>query len=233
LNYNIIDKNGQFGGFPKEGLTLLRRLATPAQVQDFLDYGLIYNDDKPGTCFSPLEVFKRGRAHCLEGAMFAAAAFRFHGRPALLLDLRANARDDDHVIAPFREKGRWGAVALSRFCGLRYREPIYGSTQELARSYFEFYYNNRGEKTLREFSAPFDTGGLRADWLYSAKNVSFVGRRLDAARHYKISNRSPVEKFRKADSLLFRAEVLGASRAPLVTLRPLPYRVLALPRKLI
>ena len=222
----------KFGRFTKEQLSLLRRLDTPRRVQDFLDYDLVYNDDKPDTCFSPLEVLRRGRAHCLEGAMLAAAAFLFHGRPPLLLDLRANARDDDHVIAPFREKGRWGAVALSRFCGLRYREPVYRSTAELCRSYFDFYYNNRGEKTLREFSVPLDAGRLKAEWLYSDRNVFFVSRRLDAARHYKILGALREEKLRKADAQLFRAEVLGAARAPLVGVRPRPYSALSLPRRL-
>lgn len=233
MNCKKISIGAKFGSFPKEALAVLRALTTPARVQDYLDYRLIYNDAKPDTCFSPLQVLKHGRAHCLEGAMLAAAAFLFHGRPSLLLDLRANARDDDHVIAPFCAHGRWGAVALSRFCGLRYREPIYASVQELARSYFEFYYNNRGEKTLREFSAPLDTARLKPQWLCSDKNVFFVSRRLDAARHYKILSPRSAAAMRKADSLLFGAEVLGGSRSPLVALRPRPYRALALPRKLI
>ena len=124
---------GKFSRFPKEQLALLRRLDTPRKVQDFLDYRLGYNDGE-GTCFSPLETLRRGKAHCIEGAMFAAAAFLFHGRLSCLLDLRANPRDDDHVIAPFRESGRWGAVAQSHFCGLRYREPVYKTFAELARS---------------------------------------------------------------------------------------------------
>lgn len=231
MTRKVLRSETGFGRFPKERLRLLRRLDTPGRIQDFLDYELIYNDDKPDTCFSPLEVLKRGRAHCLEGAMLAAAAFLFHKRPALLLDLRANARDDDHVIAPFCENGRWGAVALSRFCGLRYREAVYRSPAELARSYFDFYYNNRGEKTLREFSVPLDAGKLRSEWLYSVKSVFFVSRRLDAARHYKILGRRAGKKLRRADSLLFRAEVLGATRVPLVRVRPRPYRCLSLPRK--
>ena len=64
--------------------------------------------------------------------MLAAAAFLYHGRPSLLLDLRADGSDDDHVIAPFQENGKWGAVAQSQFCGLRFREPLYESVAELA-----------------------------------------------------------------------------------------------------
>ena len=202
---------------------LLRRLDSPAKVQDFLDYGLAYNDSRPDTCFSPLETLGRRRAHCIEGAMLAAAAFLFHGRRPLLLDLRANPRDDDHVIAPFTERGRWGAVAMSHFCGLRYREPVYPSYAELARSYFEFYYNSYGEKTLREFSSPLDARSLPPDWLYSDKNVFFVARRLDAQRHFRIIGHASEGGLRRADSLLFEAEMSGGSRTPLTRRRPRRY----------
>ncbi len=212
-----------FSVFTGKNLAALRRLDSPRKIQDFLDYELAYNDSKPDTCLSPLEVLKQGKAHCIEGAMLAAAAFLYHGRRPLLLDLRANPRDDDHVIAPFREKGRWGAVAQSHFCGLRYREPVHRSFAELARSYFEFYYNDRGEKTLREFSAPLDTACLKPDWLYSAGNVFFVSRRLDAHKHYRIVGSVMEKTLRRADSLLFEAEVIGGSRAPLVRRRPRPY----------
>lgn len=218
-----------FRGFPKEHAAALSRLDSPRKVQDFLDYKISYND-APGTCLSALEVLRQGRAHCIEGAMLAAAAFLYHGRRSLLLDLRANPRDDDHVIAPFVENGRWGAVAQSHFCGLRYREPVYPTFAELARSYFEFYYNSRGEKTLREFSDPLETSLLKPDWLQSDKNVFFVSRRLDAQRHYRIVGRLQEKELRPADSLLLEAEVLGGSRTPLVRRRPRVYSLLKLPR---
>ena len=214
---------GKFARFDAGQLALLRRLDTPRKVQDFLDYSLGYNDGD-GTCYSPRETLRQGKAHCIEGAMLAAAAFLFHGRPSWLLDLRANPRDDDHVIAPYREHGRWGAVAQSHFCGLRYREPVYGTYEELARSYFEFYYNASGEKTLREFSAPFNTAALKPEWLDSAKDVFFVSRRLDAARHYRIVPYTMEKKLRPADSQLRQAEVLGGSTVPLLDRRPLPYK---------
>ena len=224
--------NNIFSRFSKEQTGILRRLDTPRKVQDFLDYELVYNNEKPDTCFSPLGVLKHGKAHCVEGAMFAAAAFLFHGRPALLLDLRANGRDDDHVIAPFLENGRWGAAAQSHFCGLRYREPVYASSAELARSYFDFYYNLRGEKTLREFSVPLEASKLKPEWLYSGKNVFFVNRRLDAIKHYKVLGKYPQKSLRRADSALFEAEILGGAKTPLTSRRARPYAGIALPRGL-
>lgn len=212
-----------FSRFDGKYLAALGRLDSPRKVQDFLDYELSYNDSKPDTCFSPLEVLRRGKAHCIEGAMLAAAAFLFHGRRSMLLDLRAAPRDDDHVIAPFVENGRWGAVAQSHFCGLRYREPVHNSFGELARSYFEFYYDYNGEKTLRSFSGPLDTAELKPEWLYSGKNVFFVSGRLDALRHFRIVAGRRESGLRLADSLMLEAEVLGGLRAPLMHRRPRPY----------
>lgn len=217
-----------FRDLPEKYRAVLRRLDTPRKVQAYLDHELAYNDSPESTCLSPLEVLKRGRAHCVEGAMLAAAAFAFHGRRGLLLDLRANPRDDDHVIAPFTENGRWGAVAQSHFCGLRYREPVYLTYGELARSYFEFYYNGLGEKTLREYSVPVPVTALRPEWLTSPKNVFFVSRRLDAARHFRMLGRYPEADLARADSLLVEAELLGKNGAPLIRRRPRPYSELKL-----
>lgn len=223
---------GLFARFPRERLAVLRRLDSPRKVQDFLDYSLAYNDSAPNTCYSALEVLKRGKAHCIEGALLAAAAFLLHGRRPLLLDLRANPRDDDHVIAPFTVDGRWGAVGQSHFRGLRYREPVHKTFGELARSYFEFYYNSRGEKTLREYSEPLDVSALKPEWLWSEKNVFYVGRRLDAQRHHRIVRHAQERELRKADSLLLEGELLGGSRLPLGRRRARPYSALKLPRGL-
>jgi hypothetical protein len=63
------------------------------------------------------------------------------GRP-LLMDLEA-VRDDDHVVALYRERGLWGGIAKSNYAGLRFRAPVYRTLRELALSYVEHYYNLR------------------------------------------------------------------------------------------
>ena len=132
---------------------VFRRLATPEKIQRFLD-DLAYNKEHDGeTCRSPRRVLRDRTAHCMEGALFGAAALRMLGHPPLLLDLEA-VRDDDHVLAIFRERGHWGALAKSNYSGLRYREPVYRTLRELAMSYFEHYYNLKREKTLRNYSRP-------------------------------------------------------------------------------
>ena len=199
-----------FSRFPQEQLAVLKRLDSPNKIQDYLDNGLEYNGELDGdTCLSALEVLRQGRAHCIEGAMLAAAARLYHKKPALLLDLRANKSDDDHVIMPFKENGRWGAVAQSHFMGLGFRDPIYSSTAELARSYFELYYDiDTAKKTLREYSVALDVRTLKPDWLYSRKNVFYVSKALDRIRHYDVLSGVASRRLRSADSRLLAAERL-------------------------
>ena len=161
------------GGFHAAERAVFRRLGTPEKIQRFLD-DLAYNKEHGGeTCRSPRRVLRDRTAHCMEGALFGAAALRMIGHPPLLLDLEA-VRDDDHVLAIFQERGHWGAVAKSNYSGLRYREPVYRTLRELAMSYFEHYYNLRKEKTLRNYSRPvnlkrFDSIG----WMTAEEDYSF------------------------------------------------------------
>jgi hypothetical protein len=91
---------------------VFRSLKTPLKIQQYLDQ-LKYNKEVGGvTCRSPRRVMRDETAHCMEGALFGAAALRMLGHPPLLLDFEA-VRDDDHVIAIFRSEGHWGAVAKS------------------------------------------------------------------------------------------------------------------------
>ena len=75
------------------------------------------------------EVLHDRVASCLEGGIFAAAALRVIGFLPLIFDLEAE-QDTDHVIAIFKVRGHWGAVAKSNFTGCRYREPVYRSLRE-------------------------------------------------------------------------------------------------------
>ena len=187
----------------------LRRLSTPRRIQDLLD-GLAYRaEDDPA---SPQRALAERRAHCFDGALLAAAALRFHGAPPLLLDLRA-VRDDDHVLAVFRVRGRWGAVAKSNFAGLRYRDPIHRTPRELALSYFDDYFNLEGEKTLREHSGPFDLSRFDAlDWTFRDDHLQDIAGRLDGARHFRLLDRGAERLLRPVDERSLRSGTFGADR---------------------
>ena len=105
------------------------------------------------TAWSPRRVLAEQTAHCLEGAIFGAAALRALGFPPLLLDLEA-IQDTDHVLAVWRERGGWGAIAKSNFSGLRFRAPVYRTLRELVMSYFDGYVNLRGERRCARTLVP-------------------------------------------------------------------------------
>jgi hypothetical protein len=189
--------------------SVFRRLRTPEKIQRFLD-GLAYNKEPAGpTCRSPRRVLRDRTGHCMEGALFAAAALRMAGFPPLLLDLEA-VRDDDHVLAVFRRRGHWGALAKSNYSGLRYREPVYRTLRELVMSYFEHYYNLKREKTLRRYSRPvnlrrFDSIG----WMTSEEDVWAVPEYLTVISHTALLPPRLRTGLGRVDDRLFRSGLVG------------------------
>ncbi len=200
-----------------EERTFLASLSTPARIQDFLD-SIPYTTDHQTR--SPRRVLRDRCAHCTEGAIFAAAALRFHGHPPLVVDLRAE-NDDDHVIAVYRWRGCWGAVAKSNFVGLRYREPIFRNLRELALSYFEEYFNTLGEKTLRAYSRPLDLSVFDdMHWMTTERDLEFVGARLDRVRHYALLDEEAIRNLRPVDKRMYDAGFLGTDMAGVYIAQP-------------
>ena len=156
---------GKFNLNPEE-FRLLRSLSTPNKIQKYLD-DLPYNKEHGGeTCRSPRRVIRDRTAHCFEGALLAAAALRIQRRQPWIFDLES-VRDDDHVIAIYRDGGCWGSIAKSNYSGLRFREPVYRTLRELALSYFEDYFNLKGEKSLRgSIPGPSISGAsIKLQWM--------------------------------------------------------------------
>ena len=189
---------------------LPRALTTPAKIQRFLDEELGYNLEPDGdTCSSPRTVLKKRVAHCMEGAMLAAAALRRLGHPPLLVDLEA-VRDTDHVLAVYRDNGYWGAVAKSDYSGLRSREPVYRTVRELVMSYFEHYFNPAGEKTLRAYSRPVNLSQFdRHSWMTSDEDVWIVPNYLCDLKHTPIVSKATLKKVAPMDKRLYAAGRLG------------------------
>jgi hypothetical protein len=192
---------------------VFRRLSTPEKVQRFLDVELAYNKELDGnTCRSPRRVLRDLTAHCMEGALFGAAALRMLGHPPLLVDLEA-VRDDDHVLAVFRLRGHWGAVAKSNYSGLRYREPVYRTLRELAMSYFEHYYNLRKEKTLRRYSRPVNLRRFDSmNWMTAEEDVWAMPEYLCEIAHRALMPARLIPGLGKVDDRLFAAGLVGLSR---------------------
>src|SRR3989440_7534696 len=193
-------------GFSPAELRKLRALKTPAGVQRFLD-SLPYH--LADTSWSPRKVLRERTAHCLEGAIFAAAALRVLGFPPLLWDLEAD-NDTDHVLAVFKIGGCWGAVAKSNFAGCRYREPVYRTLRELGMSYFNIYFNLRGERTLRRYSRPGNL--VRFDhlhWMTTEKPIWFIAEYLCGIPHISFLTPAMARNLTRVDRRTLRGEMVG------------------------
>lgn len=186
-----------------EELRILRKLSTPAKIQDFVNTLTFRIQGSNETCYSPRRVLRHREAQCVEGAMFAAAALRFHGHKATILDLEATQDDADHVIAVFRVGKTWGAISKTNHGVLRYREPIYRTIRELVMSYFhEYFLQSNRKKTLRAYSRPVDLS--RFDpcvWETSEEDVWYIPEYLTTIAHTPILTPSQIRSLRLADPI--------------------------------
>ncbi len=193
-------------GFTSSELRVLRALKTPAGIQRFLDelpYNLSF------TARSPQNVLRDRTASCLEGGIFAAAALRIIGFPPLIFDLEAE-QDTDHVVAIFKIRGHWGAVAKSNFTGCRYREPVYRNLRELAMTYFNVYFNLRGERTLRRYSRPVNLSRFdRQNWMTTEKPIWFIAEYLCEIPHIPLLTPAMEKRLTRVDRRTIKGEMVG------------------------
>lgn len=194
-------------GFTKEEIAVFKSLNTPKKIQDFLNKIPANFEPDGDTVLSPRRVLRENRAHCMEGAMLAAAALRFHGYKPLVLDLNTVKDDDDHVVAVFKHQGHWGAISKTNHAVLRYREPVYKTIRELVMSYFhEYFTNHDGKKTLRSYSMPIDLSRFdEQGWMTAEEDVCYVPEYLFEVPHKPILSRSQIAMLRKADKVEIEA----------------------------
>ncbi len=193
-------------GLDKKEMEILKKLDSPKKIQDFLNTLKINFEEKGETCMSPRMILKTKKAHCIEGAIFAALALRLHGEKPLLVDLKTTKNDFEHVLAVFKKHGKWGAITKTNHAVLRYREPVYKNIRELVMSYFHEYFMDNGKKTLRSFSVPVDLSKFdKQGWATAGKNLWYIHDHLDKVRHFPILNRKKIACLRKADKIEIKA----------------------------
>ena len=184
---------------------IFKRLNTPIKIQDFLD-SLKMNFSEEDPCLSPRDVLKLRTAHCMEGALLAAALLWFHGHKPLLLDLTTTTDDEDHVVALFQVEGFWGGISKTNHAVLRYREPVYKTVRELVMSYFHEYFLHSGQKTLRTYSHPFDLTKLaHLNWITSREKILDLIGAMAESKHYEILTKQQIKNLRKADKIEIKA----------------------------
>lgn len=189
-------------GFTSDELRILKKLTTPKKIQDYVTALPINFEKRGATCMSPRRVLKEKKAHCLEGAMLAAAALLVQGRPPLLMDLKSAPGDDDHVVALFREREHWGAIGKTNHAVLRYRDPVYRTLRELAMSFFHEWFIDDGRKMLRSFSRPLNLAGKRFNgWTTAEDDLWHIEAALDEMPHERVVTPAMVQTLRRADRI--------------------------------
>ena len=194
---------------------LFKRLSSPQRIQDYLD-ALPINFEMSGeTYMSPRRVLKAGKAHCFEGAVFAAAALAYHGQKPLLLDFQTLPNDVDHVVAPFKQNGYWGAISKTNHAIVRWRDPVYASIRELAMSYFHEYLLWSGRKSLVAYSAPFDLSRYPPEkWVTAGEDLDEIAEALDGSRHFPAVPEQNLRLLRKASAVEIKAMKLVEWKEP-------------------
>ena len=201
-------------GLDESELCVLRKLKTPKHIQDFLETLPINFEERGDMFMSPRRVLRERKAHCLEGAVLAAAALALRGLPPLLLDFETIPGDESHVVALFRERGQWGAVSKTNHAVLRYRDPVYRSVRELALSYFHEYFLDSGKKTLRSYGALNLARFNRRNWATDEKDLWYIEDALAAVRHSPIVPPTLARSLRRADPIEREAGTLVVWRKP-------------------
>lgn len=187
---------------------LWQSLSSPRKIQDFLD-SVPYTPGYETRC--PLRVLRERSAHCFDGGVFAAAALQRLGHPPRIIYMTA-VRDDDHVMAVYGGAGGWGGVAKSNFSTIRFRDPVFRTLRELVMSYFDGYFNSRGERTLRGYTPLVSLSRFdRLNWMSEDAALEQIGERIDEMESIPILTRSQSRRLTRVDSLWYRAGMLGVN----------------------
>jgi hypothetical protein len=191
------------------------RLDTPQKIQNFLD-GVPANFCLNGdTAMSPRTMLKAKLAHCAEGAVFAAAALIYHGKPAWLVDMRARPTDQDHIITLFKVRGLWGAISKTNHAILRWRDAIYRSPRELMMSYAHEYTLASGQKSLLEYSRPIPLSRFTPQsWVTLPEDLDWLLIELDTAPHIPLAPKRALREMRRATPVELQAQSIVEWTAP-------------------
>jgi hypothetical protein len=88
------------------------------------------------------------------------------GEKPMIVNLKVEKEDDDHIITLFRKNGYYGALSKTNHAVLRYRDPIYRTVRELVMSYVhEYFLVTTGKKTLLGYSKPINMRRFGTKWM--------------------------------------------------------------------
>ena len=78
-------------------------------------------------------------------------------------------------------------------------------------SYFDFYFNTLGEKSLRGYSLPHNLAKFeKMNWRTTENDLEDIGYYLDKVRHFPVINNEQIIQLEKAGKHLFDSSLMGS-----------------------
>jgi hypothetical protein len=190
----------------------LRALNSPDKIQDYL-HTLIYNPTDHAS--SPRWVMITGEGHCFEGGLIAAAALEMQGLKPLMVDLVAED-DDHHVLTVYKTSTGWGSLSKSNTTLLAGRAPFYKNVRELVMSYFDFYFNTKGKRSLYAYSDPINLNQFNHwQWRTTDEDLMNLGISFCDLTHYELISQKALRLLPPVSRKLTDACFLGADQSGL------------------
>jgi hypothetical protein len=83
-------------------------------------------------------------------------------------------------------------------------------------SYFDFYFNLLGEKTMRSYSLPLDlTIFNRWHWTTTDEDLEYIGDKIESLHHFDVVTHEMIAKLNIASETLLKAGLMGSNKAGL------------------
>lgn len=158
---------------------ILSRLNTPQKIQTFLDDMPLNFENDGETCMSPRRVLRERKAHCIEGAFLAGVCLMLQGEKPLIVSLKVEKDDVDHIVTIFKRNKHYGAISKTNHFVLRYRDPVYRSVRELAMSYFhEYFLTKNGKKTFIGYTEPINLNRFGTRWITAEDDLWDIAEQI-------------------------------------------------------
>jgi len=83
--------------------------------------------------------------------------------------------------------------------------------REFVMSYFDFYFNTDGDKSLRSYSLPLDlTIFNQRHWATTDEDLEYIGDKLEKIHHYPVVNKKMIKNLKRASDIMLKAGMLGS-----------------------
>jgi hypothetical protein len=78
-------------------------------------------------------------------------------------------------------------------------------------SYFDFFFNTDGFKSLRSYSLPFDLTVYESrNWATTDEDLEYIGDKIESLHHFPVVTKKMIRKLSIASDSMMKAGLLGS-----------------------